>query len=291
MKRILITGKDSYIGTSFETWVRQWPDRYHVETIDLRENTWQEQSFSYFDVIYHVAAIVHVNEAAAENYFKVNRDLTFEVAKKARRDGVNHFIFLSTMGVYGTERGRITADTRVSPKTPYAKSKYEAERLLGDLANDAFAISILRPPLVYGNNCPGNYAKLIKLALKLPFFPDTNNERSMIFVDNLSEFVRLVIDYRVGGLLFPQNQEYVNVSECIGYVAKLHQKRVKTTKLFNAAVHVGMMFSETLRKVFGTLTYDMSMSGGPNTIVEGSFFDYNTCSFEESLESAERVSK
>jgi len=283
MKKILITGKDSYIGTSFEAWVRQWPDRYEVETIDLRANSWREQSFSSYDVIYHLAAIVHVKEVAAENYFKVNRDLAFEVAKKARQDGVSHFIFLSTMGVYGIERGRITADTRASPKTPYAKSKYEAEMLLGGLVDDAFKVAILRPPLVYGNNCPGNYDRLISFALKLPFFPNTNNERSMIFVDNLSEFVRLVIDHRVGGLLFPQNREYVNVAELIGLVAQLHHKKVKKTKILNAGVHLGMLFSETFRKVFGTFVYDKGMSGGPGALLEGAHLKYSTCEFAESI--------
>ncbi len=93
MKRILITGAGSYIGTSFENWINNWPEKYQLKTIDMRGNEWKDKSFGSYDVIYHIAAIVHVKENDIEKYFRVNRDLAIEVAKKAKEEGVKQFIF------------------------------------------------------------------------------------------------------------------------------------------------------------------------------------------------------
>lgn len=282
MKRILITGSGSYIGTSFENWVGQWLDKYQVDTIDMRGNEWKDKPFSSYDVIYHIAAIVHVKENDTEKYFSVNRDLAAEVAKKAKAEGVKQFIFLSTMGVYGIETGFIDEKTKPKPKTPYAQSKLEAESLLSELADDDFKVAILRPPIVYGKDCRGNYPRLAGMALKLPIFAKVKNERSMIFIDNLSEFVRLAIDKEVSGRFFPQNKEYVNTTKLVQSIAKAHGKELKATRLFNPFVSLGIKMSETFGKVFGSFTYDMKMPGGPEEL------EYETCSFEESIERTEK---
>ncbi|GAA4068683.1 NAD-dependent epimerase/dehydratase family protein [Amphibacillus indicireducens] len=282
MKRILITGAGSYIGTSFENWVSQWPEKYQVDTIDMRGNEWKDKLFSTYDVIYHIAAIVHVKENDTEKYFSVNRDLAVEVAKKAKAEGVKQFIFLSTMGVYGKETGFIDENTKPNPKTPYAQSKLEAEELLKGLTNDSFKVATLRPPIVYGKDCRGNYPRLAGMALKLPIFPKGKNERSMIFIDNLSEFVRLTIDKELSGLLFPQNKEYVNTTELVRLIAKTHDKELKVTGVFNPFVYLGIKMSETFGKVFGSFTYDKQMPGGPEE------YNYETCSFKESIERTEK---
>lgn len=283
MKRILITGAGSYIGTSFENWVSQWPEKYQVDTIDMRGNEWKDKPFSSYDVIYHIAAIVHVKENNTEKYFSVNRDLAVEVAKKAKAEGVRQFIFLSTMGVYGKETGFVDENTEPNPKTPYAQSKLEAEILLSELADDTFKVATLRPPIVYGKDCRGNYPRLAGMALKAPMFPKVKNERSMIFIDNLSEFVRLVIDKELSGLFFPQNNEYVNTTELVQLIAKIHGKELKTTGAFSPLVSLGIKLSEIFGKVFGSFVYDKKMSGGPSKE-----FDYETCSFKESIERTEK---
>ncbi|MZQ74573.1 MAG: NAD-dependent epimerase/dehydratase family protein [Peptoclostridium sp.] len=282
MKRILITGAGSYIGTSFEKWVSQWPDQYKVDTIDIKGNEWNDKSFRSYDVVYHIAAIVHIKENDTDKYFKVNRDLAIEVAKKAKIEGVRQFIFLSTMGVYGMELGFVDENTEPNPKTPYAESKLEAERLLNEISDDSFKISILRPPIVYGKDCRGNYPRLAKIASKSPIFPKVKNERSMIFIDNLSEFVRLIVDYELGGLFFPQNKEYVNTTKLVKLIAKAHGKELKATETFNPLLYLGIKLSETFGKVFGSFVYDKKMPGGPNE------FDYEICSFEESVERTEK---
>ncbi len=283
MKKILITGKNSYIGTSFEKWLVKSAEQYQVDTIDMKDANWREKDFSQYDVVFHVAAIVHVKERDIKNYFKVNRDLAIEVAQKAKASGVNQFIFLSTMGVYGKTRGYIDANTKPNPKTAYAKSKLEAEALLNALSDESFVVSILRPPLVYGRGCRGNYSKLSKIVVKLRIFPNYDNKRSMIFVDNLSEFVRLVIDQKLAGLFFPQNDAYVNVTRLMKTIAEFNGKKLKTTSIFNPLISLAIKISETFSKVFGTFIYDMNLKGGPLQ------FDYMTCTFTESIERTECI--
>ncbi|AUS95172.1 NAD-dependent epimerase [Clostridium thermosuccinogenes] len=288
MKKILITGANSYIGTSFEKWVAQWPDKYSVDTVDMIDGTWKEKDFSGYDVVFHVAGIVHVKEKNTSKYFEVNRDLAVDVAEKAKSEGVKQFIFLSTMGVYGTETGYITEKTLPDPKTPYAKSKYEAEKLLLKMNEDSsFKVAVLRPPIVYGKGCKGNYPRLARLAVKLPIFPDVNNERSMIYIDNLSEFTRLLIEYCAEGLFFPQNKDYVNTTELVRLIAKSHNKEIRITKFFNFAISIGFKMSETLRKVFGSCVYDKKMIGYHGTTIDGWKMEYETVSFEESIKLTE----
>ena len=129
MKNILITGAGSYVGTSFGKWLGQWPDKYHVDTIDMIDGTWREKSFEGYDAVFHVAGIAHRKEtqANAHEYYEINRDLAVATAQKAKQDGASQFIFMSTMGVYGMVTGVITKDTVPNPKTHYGKSKLQAE--------------------------------------------------------------------------------------------------------------------------------------------------------------------
>lgn len=287
MKKILITGVNSYIGTSFEKWIAQNPDKYIIDKISLRDERWKNRSFKDYDVVFHTAAIVHTKENDVDNYFKINRDLTIDIAKKAKQEGVKQFIFLSTMGVYGVETGHITAETLPKPKTPYAKSKYEAEQFLLDINCVDFKVAILRPPIVYGKNCPGNYARLAKMARKLPVFPNIKNKRSMIYIDNLSEFIRLVVEHNVSSICFPQNNDYVNTPELVKIVADSHKKKLKITRLLNWAVKIGLELSETSRKVFGSFIYDKEMFGGPGSVINGVKIDYEVVSFEQSIRNTE----
>ena len=260
MKKILITGANSYIGTSFEKWVSQYPDKYYVDTIDMEDNHWKEKPFKGYDVVFHVAGIAHIKETRKNTnlYYKVNRDLAYELAQKAKNDGVMQFIFLSSMSVYGIENGTIDKNTPLNPKSNYGKSKLQAEELIITLEEDAFKVAILRPPIIYGKGCKGNYPRLSNFAQKAPFFPNVKNKRSMIHIDNLCEFVRLLIDGYSRGLFFPQNEEYVCTSEMVKLIAEVHGKKVKMIKLFNPLLRVLKL--STVNKVFGNLVYEKKMS-------------------------------
>ncbi|NMM65098.1 NAD-dependent epimerase/dehydratase family protein [Clostridium sp. P21] len=256
MKKILITGANSYIGTSFENYVKQWSDEYTVDTVDMIDGTWKTKDFSRFDVVFHVAGIAHIKETKenAELYYKVNRDLVYEVTKKAKSEGVKQFIFLSSMSVYGMETGVISKNTVPAPKSNYGKSKLQAEELITPLQDSTFNIAVLRPPMIYGKGCKGNYVRLEKFALKSPIFPDIKNKRSMIYIDNLCEFVKQIIDDESNGLFLPQNEEYVCTSDMVKEIAEAHGKKIYMTKLFNPLLRV--LKVSTVNKVFGDLMYE-----------------------------------
>ncbi|NLN42291.1 MAG: NAD-dependent epimerase/dehydratase family protein [Clostridiales bacterium] len=260
MERILITGKNSYIGSRFEEWLAKYPNKYEVDAISLRDESWKEKDFSEYDVVYHVAGIAHRKETKKNRklYYAVNRDLAYEVAKKSKQDGIKQFIFLSTMSVYGLEIGVIDEHTPLKPKSNYGKSKLQAEELIKSLEDDSFKIAILRPPMVYGKGCKGNYPRLANLAKTTPIFPDIDNQRSMIYVDNLNEFVRLLIDDSVSGLFFPQNKEYVKTSEMVKLIAEFHGKKIKFTRFFNLLLK--LINIDIVNKVFGDLIYEKDIS-------------------------------
>ncbi|NMD70167.1 NAD-dependent epimerase/dehydratase family protein [Bacillus sp. DNRA2] len=261
MKKILITGKNSYVGKNLEKWLRNYPDRYSIDSISLRNDSWKQKDFSEYDVVFHVAAIAHIKETKenANLYFKVNRDLAYEVAQKAKFERVKQFIFLSSMSVYGIETGVIDKDSPLNPKSNYGKSKLEAEKLIINLEDCFFKVAILRPPMIYGKGCKGNYTKLAKLALKTPIFPEIDNKRSMIYIDNLSGFVKCVVDNCGSGFFFPQNNEYVNTSNMVELIAWTHEKKILVTKLLNPIIFL-MKRNETVNKVFGSLVYEKNLS-------------------------------
>lgn len=256
MKKILITGANSYIGTSFEKWLEQLSNEYKVYTVDIKDDTWKEKDLSKYDVVFHVAGIAHIKETKenASLYYKVNRDLVYEVAKKAKADGVKQFIFLSSMSVYGMETGVISKDTVPAPKSNYGKSKLQAEELIEPLQDSTFSIAVLRPPMIYGKGCKGNYVRLEKFALKSPIFPKIENKRSMMYIDNLCEFVKQIIDYEGKGLFLPQNDEYVCTSDMVREIAEANGKNIYMTKLFNPLLRV--LKISTVNKVFGDLVYE-----------------------------------
>lgn len=262
MKKILITGANSYVGISFEKWLSQWPNEYHVDTIDMIDGTWREKSFAGYDVVFHVAGIAHVKETKEIEhlYYEINRDLAYETAQKAKSEGVSQFIFMSSMSVYGIDTGIITKDTEPCPKSHYGKSKLQAERQISQLAEKTFSVAILRPPMIYGKGCKGNYARLAKLAKITPVFPEIKNQRSMLYIDNLSEFTRNLIDTRQDGLFLPQNEEYVCTNEFVKEIAKIHGKEIKDVCVFNPLIKVLQGRVKTFDKVFGSLIYLQDIS-------------------------------
>ena len=263
VKKVLITGKDSYIGTSFEKWLSKWPDKYRVDTIDMKSDTWRDNDFSGYDVVFHVAGIAHVSSdpKMEDLYYKVNRDLTIETARKAKNEGVQQFIFMSSIIVYGDSpsNGVIDRNTVPKPSNFYGDSKLQAEEGIKPLENESFKIVILRPPMIYGKGSKGNYPRLAKLARKVPVFPDIDNQRSMLHIDNLCEFIKLMIDNKESGLFFPQNKEYVKTSEMVRLIAEVHGKKIRLMKVFNPFIKL-MYRIGTVNKVFGNMVYDKSMS-------------------------------
>lgn len=255
MKKILITGANSYIGTSFETYMAQFGDEYTVDTVDMIGDGWKGVDFSGYDCVFHVAGIAHQKETLenAHLYYEVNRNLAIATAKKAKREGVKQFILLSSMNVYGMNTGVISKDTVPNPKSHYGKSKLQADVQIVKLNCDTFKVAILRPPMVYGKGCKGNYQRLRSFALKSPIFPDYPNKRSMVYIGNLCEFVKNTIDEERQGLFFPQNAKYVNTSRTVKQIAEVNGKHIRLTRMFNPFIRVAPL--SIVEKVFGSLIY------------------------------------
>lgn len=303
MKKILITGKNSYIGTSVEKWLAEYPDRYQIDTIDMKDASWESLDFSLYDVIFHVAGIAHadtgkVTDEQKQLYYKVNTELTIKTAQKFKNDSLNNkdsrtkqFIFMSSIIVYGEEtfankKRVINNTTQPKPSSYYGDSKLQAELGLIPLENSKFRIAIIRPPMIYGPNSKGNYPQLAKMAVKLPIFPDVKNERSMLFVDNLSEFVKKLIDSGLNGTFFPQNKEYVRTSEMVREISKAHSKKT----IFVPRINWFMKFLGTFpgkigkltNKAFGNLVYSKELSRS------SPISDYQVADFKESIKITER---
>lgn len=265
MRRILIVGQGSYIGTSFARWLAQWPDEYSVDTIDARDGSWRERSFGGYDSVLHVAGIAHVSKRKEAFYMRVNRDLAIESAAKAKRDGAKQFIFMSSIIVYGAD-GRIgeplviTADTVPRPIDAYGRSKLEADRAIQAMAADGFRPVIVRAPMVYGPGCKGNFPRLLKLARICPLFPDIGNERSAIYIDNLCEFLRICIEDDLQGVFFPQNSELLSTKTIIKEAASCLARKIYFTKVFNPILRLLSARLTYLNKIFGGKHYDPEMS-------------------------------
>ena len=259
MKKILITGANSYLGTRFSEYMSQWPEHYRVDTLDLLEGDWREKSFRGYDCVYHVAGIAHIRETKenAHLYYEIDRDLAVEVAQKAKAEGVGQYIFPSSMSVYGMSVGVITADTKPTPRTNYGLAKLEAEYELYQLRSKDFRVAIMRPPMVYGEGCKGNYQALVKIAKLTPVFPDYRNQRSMLHVDGLCACVKDLIDEQADGLFIPQNKEYVCTSKMVREVARDMGKKVRLWKILNPAIRFLARYTMLGEKAFGNLYYDL----------------------------------
>ncbi|MBM7709060.1 NAD-dependent epimerase/dehydratase family protein [Enterococcus lemanii] len=274
MKKILITGANSFIGTSFESYMKQFGSEYQIDTLNMREPSWIEYDFSEYDMVFHVAGIAHadvskVSEDTKKLYYQVNRDLAIETAnkyKESRADKKSQFIYMSSIIIYGEEtnihkKRIITPATLPSPSNFYGDSKLQAEKGLLPLESEAFKIAIIRPPMIYGEGSKGNYQQLVKLAKKLPVFPDIKNERSMLHINRLSQFIKELIDLQDGGIYFPQDPEYVRTSRMVKKIAEDNGKKIHLFSSLNWAVYlmgyIPGKFGKLVNKAFGNLVYDV----------------------------------
>ncbi len=289
--KVLITGAGSYVGESVKKYILATSTDFEIDSVDMMNDGWKQTDFTKYDVVFHVAGIAHVNADPKMEplYYKVNRDLTVEVAKQAKEGGVKQFIFMSSQIVFHESKSLkseiLTKDTKPNPNGFYGDSKLQAEIGLWNLVSkdpstlnpqpSTMKICILRPCMIYGPNAKGNFPRLAKLATKVPVFPEWHNKRSMLYIDNLAEFVKQAIIRQLEGTFYPQNREQADTVEIIRYFAKASGHKVWITKLFNPFVWLGSFVLQPINKMFATYYYDPEMSKMD--------FDYQLVSFDESL--------
>ena len=281
MKKILITGAGSYVGESVRRYILSTSSDFQIDAVDTMGDNWKKADYSQYDVVYHVAGIAHVNADPKMEalYYKVNRDLTIEVAKHAKVAGVKQFIFMSSQIVFHESQSLktevLTASTKENPNGFYGDPKLQAELGIKPLEDENFKVCILRPCMIYGPNAKGNFPRLAKLACKTPIFPCWHNKRSMLYIDNLAEFVKQAVLRELSGTYYPQNRELADTVEIIRFFAKAAGHRIWITKLMNPFVWLGSFVLQPINKMFATYYYDPEMSKMD--------FDYQLVSFEESL--------
>lgn len=298
-KKVLITGAGSYIGETFKSYAEEkYEGNFEIASLDMLDPAWKEKDFSKYDIIYHVAGIAHadvgnVSEEVKQKYYAVNTDLTIEVARKAKEEGVKEFVFMSSMIVYGESApyGKmklIDKNTVPNPANFYGDSKLQADVGVRELADNNFKVIVLRPPMIYGKGSKGNYPILAKLAKKMPVFPEVSNQRSMLHIDNLCEFLCQIMLIKVfkytSVVLVPQNSEWTKTSEMVGEIAKVSGKKIRNMKIFAPAVWIGGKvpgkIGELVNKAFGNNAYsqEMSVYGG---------IDYRVVDLRTSIERTE----
>ncbi len=283
MKKVLIIGKSSYIGESCKAWLEQYPENYTVDIVNPKNREWQEADFTQYETVVDFAGIAHIKnitEDMRELFYSVNRDLSIEIAAWAKERGVKHFIIFSSMNVYGDYCEIVTDRTAEAPTSFYGDSKLQGDIGIRKLEDKSFVVSYMRPPFVYGKNCPGNYNTISRIAKKTPLFPTYKNKKSMIYIDNLCEFVRLIINDKAAGIFTPQNKELVSTADIVKEIAKCNQHTVWFTGLFNWSIKPACALTRLVRRAFTNDCYDLSLSN---------YYDFNYCvvDFKESIKRTE----
>lgn len=279
--KILITGANSFVGSSVERWLLREPEKYEIDTVDTVGDNWRKADLSLYDAVFHVAGLAHVDPKPemAPLYYKVNCDLALEIARAAREAGVGQFIFMSSMIVFHASKSlkgtAITPETEPAPNDFYGDSKLRAEIGLRKLETPDFKVAVLRPCMIYGPGNKGNFPRLARLAARTPVFPAWHNRRSMLYIDNLSEFVRQALDRRLSGTFHLQNREYADTVELVRALGRQANHSIFISRLFNPLVRFAAPFLKPVSKMFADQYYDRSLTDYP--------FEYQLVSLEESL--------
>ena len=281
----MLVGIGGYIGGKFTEYIKKHYPDWKVDAVDSINRKWADADFRGYDAVYNVSGLAHANarQGSEELYYQVNGQLPIDVAMKAKEEGVPLFVQMSSQIVYGDMSGlgeekMITAETVPSEPTIYGKSKMKAERGLQKLVDGSFQVAIMRPPLIYSEYARDNFPRLVNFAKKMPIFPKLENKQSMVYVDNLCELIRLIIENNKGGIYYPQQECYIETSKIVKDIADAVGNKMWQTRIFNPALRLLSKVPQLgfIHKAFGSIAYDMSLSN---------HFDgkYRVVSYEESI--------
>lgn len=274
MKKVLIIGKNSYIGNHIDQWLTK--SGWNVSQLDALTDEWKTYDYTPYDAIVHVASIVHRPDCKDWNLYKyVNAEMPIAIAKMAKEQGVKHYVFFSSMAVYG--RGKalkpniIDENSVLGTVSMYGKSKLMAEEELAKLQDGHFITSFVRPPSVYGKGCRGGYITgFASVVRRLPIIPTVYNnvKQSFIYIDNLAECVRLVIEKGITGPICPQDDIAVSANELLEAIALGMGKKYRSSKLLGCCVRL-ISFMPIVKKAYGGMEYSKSLSSikGINYVV------------------------
>lgn len=260
MKELLVTGSNGYLGSSF---LNQFGNKYKFEKFSLLSQEVEDINFDNINIILHCAALVHQKiEHPYEKYHEINVDYPVKLARLAKQNGVKQFVFISTIAVYGEEKEKLDENTICNPITPYGKSKLEAEKKLVELNDDSFIVSIIRPPMIYGKNAPGNIDSLVKLVKKSSIIPLANiqNKRSFISIQNLCYLINEVITQQKAGIFLASDDEPLSTSRLIELIAKNLDKKVYLVKIPFFETLLKILKPSFHKRLYGSLEVDNSIT-------------------------------
>ncbi|MCL2852890.1 MAG: NAD-dependent epimerase/dehydratase family protein [Defluviitaleaceae bacterium] len=259
MKNILITGETGYIARKLRR--RLVEEGLDAECVSIRDKL--PANLCEYDTVVHCAAMVHTRRGGEAEFYRVNTDLTRRLALAFKRSGGGQFIFMSTMAVYGKtgslgRREVIDENTPARPSGGYGRSKLLAEQALLVLEDDSFRVAILRPPIVYGKGCPGNFRTLERVARIAPIFPYVYNERSMLHIDRLCCIIYTIINENRRGVFHPQDSRYHCTSKIVRKLALERGRRLMLSRTLGKLV--SLIDVGATRKAFGSLVYGRDFS-------------------------------
>ena len=288
MINVIITGKNGFLANALKSHLEKFGN-YNIKQITLRDENWKLTNFKGIDVVIHTSALLNSNERKTtyEEFKRVNVSLTREIAAKCKIEEVPFFVFMSSMLVMLNKLPQIHRETVLNkfticnPISKYAKSKFEAEKLLFEMSDDNFNVAIVRSPVIYGKNCKGNYSLLKRLALKLKIFPNIDNKKSMIYIENLCELIRLIIENKKTGVFMPQNRELVSVKNLVAEIAKVNGCKIYFSNILALPIKLMGNIIEKFAKAFGSVYYDEN---------ESNYFEgnYQIVDFKESIQKSEK---
>lgn len=261
MQKVIVTGEKGALSLAVANALRE--SGLEVENLGLRGDAWKQRSFSGCRAIVHIAGIVPKPGVAAEDFYRVNTNLTKELAAKAKADGVAQFVYISSMAVYGVapsfnkRKGVVSRITFCSPKSDYGKSKYFAEQAAESFKDDSFRVAVLRIPSIYGvgkteyfetYRCFLGNLKKIPVAFRKQY-------KSILCVENLCRLIELVVQNQAEGVFCPDDGKISAFDLCR---ALMPEK--KTSRLLGILVRL-LWWNRRVKEYYGSVCYDPELTG------------------------------
>jgi len=261
MNNLLITGATGFIGQFF---IQKSTTEYKIQSFSFQRENFEALNLNNTNIILHLSALVHKMSGASESeYERVNVTQTLELAKKAKESGVKHFVFMSTVKVYGEETDvKYTENSDCNPEDDYGKSKLKAEIELQKLENENFKVSIVRTPIVYGFGVKANIKSLINLVNKVPILPfgGIQNKRSMVYIGNLCHLLDEIIIQEKSGVFLCADDEPLSTSRLCALIAKNLDKKVYLLKIPFFETLLKIVKPSFHKRLFGSLEVDNTLT-------------------------------
>lgn len=257
---ILVTGASGYLGKSF---IQEYAKKYKILTFSLVDNQLKNINFENVSVVLHCAALVHQKkEYSYEKYYEINTRYPVELALKAKQSGVKQFIFISTVAVYGEDYSRLDNSLSCSPVSFYGRSKLEAEKELQKLSDSGFKVVIVRPPMVYGLNAPGNMSTLINLIRKVPILPfgNINNKRNFIYIGNLCYVLNQIIETNHEGVFLVSDDKSISTTELLRLISIGLKKKVFLIRIPLFETILSLVKPSFHKRLYESLEIDNSLT-------------------------------